>query len=212
MCTNNNNSLALPSCRLFDFPLFLCSFILPSLVRGVYPVLPPSSLFVLITSIEAHTACPQRAPRRDTDTESEGRGSRAAREHSVFIGDSLCSTFAIMAYLCTTISLQHLASDAWFILNYAGYASPDVVMRACVQCVYVRPHVCEVCFSYHVGCRLLRLSSVSSAGLLWERQRTNRSNEDALNCSEVTLKKSWCGPACRLCTRQIRRRPSRSQR
>lgn len=35
-----------------------------------------------------------------------------------------------MAYLCTTISLQHLASDAWFILNNAAYVPPDVIMRA----------------------------------------------------------------------------------
>ena len=37
-----------------------------------------------------------------------------------------------MGYLCTTISLQHLASDAWFILNNAAYASPDVIMQVCV--------------------------------------------------------------------------------
>lgn len=63
----------------------------------------------------------------------------------------------------------------------------------CVMCVRA-PACVRVCFSYHVGCRLLRLSSVSSAGLLWERQRTNRSNEDALNCSEVTLKKAGVAP------------------
>lgn len=53
-----------------------------------------------------------------------------------------------MAYLCTTISLQHLASDAGFILNYAGYASPDVVM--CVMRVRA-PACARVRFPYHVG-------------------------------------------------------------
>lgn len=45
-----------------------------------------------------------------------------------------------MAYLFTTTSLQHLASDAWFILNKAVYGSPDVYVimhaRVCVcSCV-----------------------------------------------------------------------------
>lgn len=53
----------------------------------------------------------------------------------------------------------------------------NVSMRACV-------------FSNNVGGRLPRLSSVSSAGLLWERQTADRGNEDALNCCGVTLKKS----------------------
>lgn len=66
------------------------------------------------------------------------------REHSVFVGNSVCSTFAIMAYLCAQIPLQHLASVAWFILNNAEYASPDVVMHACglicvCTCVCVFP-------------------------------------------------------------------------
>lgn len=68
VCTNRSNSLVWPSCRVFDFPMFLHSFILPSLVQGVYPILPPSSLFVLIMSMEAHTACPQRDRWRDTQT------------------------------------------------------------------------------------------------------------------------------------------------
>lgn len=104
------------------------------------------------------------------------------------MGDSLCSTFAIMAYLCTTISLQHLASDAGFILNNAAYASPGTIMRTRMHLFWCL-HVCCARFSNYVGGRLPRLSSVSSAGLLWERWRANRSNEDALNCCKLTLEK-----------------------
>ncbi len=91
-------------------------------------------------SVEAHTACPQR----DTGSVSKKRESQGVeREHSVFIGDSLCSTFAIMAYLCMTISLQHLACDAWFILNNAEYAFPAVVTCACVL-MCLRVHVADL--------------------------------------------------------------------
>lgn len=58
------------------FSLVFRSFIHPSLVHGVYPILPPSSLFVLITSIEAHTACPQRERQRDTESKKTESRSR----------------------------------------------------------------------------------------------------------------------------------------
>ena len=130
------------------FSLVFYSFILPSMVHDVYPILPPSSLFVLITSRKAHTACPQRERQRDTQR-AKRESRRVEREHPVFIGDSLCSTFAITAYLCTTISHQHLASEAWFILNNAAYANPAIIIHAyvCVsafvpKCVRMPACVC----------------------------------------------------------------------
>lgn len=163
---------------MFDSLLFF-TLILPSLVHGVYPILPPSSLFVLITSIEAHSACPQRKRQRDTEAESRRESQGVEREHSVFIGDSLCSTFAIMAYLCTTISLQHLASDAWFILNNAAYASPDIMtymsVCACVRAfvlICVRVPACMCVFSQLRGrptlapliCQLCRVAMETTEG------------------------------------------------
>ncbi len=100
-----------------------------------------------------------------------------------------------MVYSCTTISLRHLTSDAWFILNNARYASPDVIMRACVcvckcicfnmctrKCIYlcVFPTMWEAdsrsCLSAQQGC-------------YGNDRGANRGNKDALNCCEVTLKK-----------------------
>lgn len=61
-----NKSLVVPSCRLFDFPLVFRPFILLSVVLGLHAVLPPSSLFVLITSVEA---CPKIERQRDAGGE-----------------------------------------------------------------------------------------------------------------------------------------------
>lgn len=101
------------------------------------------SFFTLSSSLSGTWRVPHSSTLISVCSDNEHRGAhglpteraveRVEQRENVlfFIGDSLCSTFAVMAYLCTTISLQHLASDAWFILNNAAYVSPDVIMRAC---------------------------------------------------------------------------------
>lgn len=111
-----------------------------------------------------------------------------------------------MAYLCTTILLQHLASDAWFILNNAAYASPDTIMRACTRvsafvwmCVRTPACVCVFATTWEADSRASHLSAQQGC-YGNDRERANKSNEDALNCCELTLKKPDLRVRCTRCS------------
>lgn len=95
-----------------------------------------SSTLISVCSDNEHGGTTRPAHReRATERRTDGpkRASRCAkREHSVFMGDSLCSTFAVMAYLCAqNLASAYLTSDAWFFFLTMCVSSPDVLMHAC---------------------------------------------------------------------------------
>lgn len=129
--TTRNNSLVFPLIPSLWFCCVFHSFIL-SLLRGVYPILPPSSLFVLIMSVEAHAACPQRES--DGEAHRRTKKSKLMRQERTlsFHGRLLMFHFCrIGLFVCpeSRFSIPHF----WYLVHFLTMhvSSPDVLMHAC---------------------------------------------------------------------------------
>lgn len=135
------------------------SFIHPSLLQGVYPILPPSSLFVLIMSMEAHAACPQR----ESDGEAHRRTKKSKsmrRERTLsFHGRLLVFHFCRNGlFVCpeSRFGIPHF----WCLVHFFNNAC--VFPRCTYACMWL--NMCKLAFM----CLLFTLCGYPTPFLVWQ--------------------------------------------